>query len=284
MVLHPAVFPKVFTSMVKAGEVGGNLDQILERLAHHYEVNHDLKEKVKSALTYPLIVVAIAQLTVIALLIFVIPTFVKLLTDLQAPIPVLTAIIINFSNFIRGSWFTLVVFILTLLYGYRQFKVVPSGKRILDRAALNFPICGGLIRRVKVTRFCSTLALLLHSGIPLLQALAVVKHVSDNYQLAEAVSRAEESIIQGHGLAVPLGVSGIFPPMVIKLITIGEQSGSLDTMLEKVSLYYEKEITQIANRLSAMLEPILICLIGGVVGLIIISILLPVFSVMNSLQ
>ncbi|OPX88403.1 MAG: Type II secretion system protein F [Pelotomaculum sp. PtaB.Bin104] len=280
----PKIFPPIFISMVEAGEVGGALDQVLERLAANFEKEHDLKEKVKSAMTYPAVVVMVAVLAIAALLIFVVPKFMTMLTDMQAPIPLTTQLIIKFSDFLKNFWYIVLFTIAGAFFGYKQAVKTEKGKKIKDQVVLKLPVFGPMIQKIIVARFCRSLSTLLKSGVPVLQSLEVVKNIAGNYAVVKSIKEAEKSIKEGQSISLPLQKSRVFPPMVTRMMAIGEETGSIDTLLEKIADFYEREVDDLVSRLSSMLEPVLIVGMGGVVGFIILSIMLPMFSVIDNVK
>lgn len=281
---YPDVFPEIFVSMVEAGEVGGALDRVLDRLAVHFDKEHDLREKVKSAMTYPAVVALVAVLAVAVLLIFVIPKFTTMLTEMKAPIPITTQLIILFSNFLTDFWYTAVLFIAGAVLGYKRAVRTERGKMMKDRFALKLPVFGPIIQKIIISRFCRSLSALLKSGVPVLQALDVIKNIAGNYAVIKSIKDAEDSIKEGQSISSTLQKSGVFPPMVTRMMAIGEETGALDTLLEKIADFYERETEDLVARLSSLLEPVLIVGMGGVVGFIILSIILPMFSVINNVK
>lgn len=281
---YPKVFPRIFVSMLEAGEISGALDRVMERLAVHFEKEHDLREKVKSAMTYPAVVVVVAVLAVAALMVFVLPTFVKMLTEYNAELPLMTKIVMGASNIMRGYWYVFLALFLAAGFAYRRFTATPRGRVLVDRLSLRLPVFGGLIRRMIISRFARTLGTLLASGVPLLQAFDVVKKIAGNVLVENAIVEAAACVKEGQGIAQPLQKTGIFPPMVTRMISIGEETGAMDTMLEKIAEFYDREVEDIVSRLSSMIEPVLIVGMGGVVGFIIMSIMLPMFSIMSSVE
>jgi len=280
----PKVFPQIFISMVEAGEVGGALDQVLERLAIDFEKEHVLKEKVKSVMIYPAIVLVVAVLAVAALMVFVVPKFVTMLTDMKAPIPLTTQLMILFSSFLKDFWYIALLLIFGAILGYKQAVRTEPGKKMMDRFVLKLPVFGTMIRKIIIARFCRSLSTLLSSGVPVLQSLDVVKNIAGNYVVIKSITEAEESIKEGQSISLPLQKSGVFPPMVTKMMAIGEETGSIDSLLEKIAVYYEREVEDLVARLSSMLEPILIVGMGGIVGFIILSIMLPMFSAIDNVK
>jgi len=281
---YPKIFPQIFISMVEAGEVGGALDQVLERLAVNFEKEHDLKEKVKSAMTYPAVVVVIAVLAVVTLMVLVVPTFVNMLQDMNAPIPLTTQLIILISSFFKYYWYVCLLIVAGVIVGYKQAVKTEQGKKIKDNLVLKLPIFGPMLKKIIISRFCRSLSTLLKSGVPVLQSLDVVKNIAGNYAVIKSIEDAENSIKEGQSISLPLQKSGVFPPMVTKMISIGEETGSIDVLLDKIADFYEREVEDVVSRLSSMLEPVLIVGMGGVVGFIILSIMLPMFSVINNVK
>jgi len=280
----PEVFPQIFVSMVEAGEVGGVLDQVLERLAVNFEKEHDLKEKVKSAMIYPAVVVVMAVLAIAAMLIFVVPKFVTMLTDMGAPVPLTTQLIILFSQFLKNFWYIAFFLVAGILFGYKQAVKTGQGKKIKDRMSLKLPVFGPMNQKIIISRFCRSLSTLLKSGVPVLQSLDVVKNIAENYEVVKSIKEAENSIKKGQSMSLPLQKNWVFPPMVTRMIAIGEETGSIDILLGKIADFYESEVEELVARLSSMLEPVLIIGLGGVVGFIILSIMLPMFSVINNMK
>ncbi|SHE60464.1 type IV pilus assembly protein PilC [Desulforamulus putei DSM 12395] len=284
MSYHSKIFPVMFMNMVEAGELSGSLDQILDRLATYYENSHELMEKFKSAITYPLFILVMAMVAVAAIFIFVLPTFTQIIIDMQAPIALPTVIMIKISDVLRGYWYVLMITAICLVVGYKKFSSTSGGKKIVDQTVLFLPVYGKLIQQIHIVRFSRTLAILLSSGISLLASLDVMKNHAQNSVFGQAIGQAITSLKEGSGLAAPLQKSEVFPAMVINMIRVGEETGELEVLLEKTANFYEKAAYQTITRLSTLLEPVLICLVGGIVSLIMIAILIPLLSIMDSLQ
>lgn len=278
---HPSVFPLIFTSMIEAGEISGALDDVLESLAKNFENEHDLKEKVKSAMIYPAIVSVVAVLAVVALMVFIVPKFVTILDNMEAPLPLTTQLIIAASVLMKRYWSIVLLLVAGVVFGYKYAIRTSRGAKVKDRVVINLPVYGPLVRKIIISRFCRSLGALLKSGVPVLQSLAVVKNIAGNYEVVKGIEDAEKSIEEGHSISLPLQKSGIFPPMVTRMMAIGEETGSMDMILEEIAGFYEKEVENLVVRLSSMIEPVLIIGLGGVVGFIILSIMLPMFSVFN---
>ncbi|WP_165613305.1 type II secretion system F family protein [Desulfotruncus arcticus] len=279
---YPKVFPKIFASMLEAGEISGSLDQIMERLSIHFEKEHDLREKIKSAMTYPAIVLMVAIIAVAAMIILVLPTFVNMLNEYNAELPFATRALL--SLLMSGYWYVLPGVLTIIFLIFKHIATTTGGKTFIDSLSLRIPVFGGLIKRIIIARFARTLAILLASGVPLLQAFDVVKRVVGNAIVEKAIIEANQCVREGQGIALPLQQSGVFPPMVTRMIAIGEETGALDSMLEKLAQFYEREVGYLVSRLASTIEPILVVAMGGVIGFIILSIMLPIFSVMNSVQ
>ncbi|MBU4532348.1 MAG: type II secretion system F family protein [Eubacteriales bacterium] len=281
---YPKIFPQIFTSMVEAGEVAGALEEVLERLAIHFEKDADIRSKVKGAMMMPAVVIAVAIIAVIIILTFVLPTFIKMLTDLNVPLPLPTRATIALSEFLQSFWYIVLAVCGIGFAGFKRYAATPKGRKVVDRGVLRLPVFGVLIRKMVVARVCRILSSLVRSGVPLLQALAIVRSVAGNETFASAIRDAENSVKEGEGLAPPLERSKVFPPMVTRMIAIGEDTGAVDSLLEKVAHFYEREVDDTVSNLSKILEPILMVGIGGIVGFILMSVYLPMFSIVGSMQ
>jgi type IV pilus assembly protein PilC len=270
--------------MVEAGEVGGDLENVLERLAVNFEKEHEMKEKIKSAMTYPAVVLLVAVLAVVALLVFVLPSMTKMLIDMKVPLPVTTRIIMGASDLMKNYWYIFIALVAALAFGYRAGVKTERGKKMKDAAVLKLPVAGPLIQKIIISRFCRSLSTLLKSGVPVLQALEVVKNIVDNHSVNMSLKEAEKSIQEGQSFAKPLMKSWVFPPMVSTMMSIGEETGAVDTLLEKVADFYENEVDDMVARQSSMIEPVLLVGMGVVVGFILVSIMLPMFSMYDNIQ
>ncbi|WP_003542117.1 type II secretion system F family protein [Desulfotomaculum nigrificans] len=275
------VFPNIFISMIEAGEVGGVLDKALTRLADHFEKEHDIREKIKSAMTYPVLIICLAICAVTALLTFVLPKFIQMLNDMHVELPLPTRIIIAVSNFLQHSWYFALAGMLILALAFRKFTQTQQGILIIDRIKLKLPVFGKLTQKVIISRFCRTLSTLVHAGVPILTALEVVKKTCGNQVISNALTKAEESVREGLSIAEPLERSKVFPPMVTRMMAIGEDTGTLDILLERIAVFYERDVNDMVARLSSLLEPILIVFMGVIIGFIVISMLLPMFKVFS---
>ncbi|WP_027719302.1 type II secretion system F family protein [Desulfovirgula thermocuniculi] len=281
---YPQAFPELFVSMVEAGEVGGVLDEVLANLAVHFEREHELREKVKSALTYPSVVLGFAAVILTFMLTFVLPPIIGTIQNLGVPLPLPTRMLMAASDAARRWWFLLPLIAVAGALGLRRVRGSPRGRELWDRVILRLPIFGSLARKIIIARFARTLAALLRSGVAVMQALEVVKRTVGNQVMSRGLDRARESVREGQGLARPLEETGIFPPLVIRMVAVGEETGNLDALLDKVAAFYDQEVNITVGRLSGIIEPVLIVCLGGVVGFIVLSVLLPMFtSIMQGL-
>ncbi len=280
---HPGVFPDIMVSMVEAGEVGGVLDVVLERLAVHFEKENKLTANVKSALTYPAVVVTFAAAAITFILTYVLPKFVSLFESLRVALPAPTRALLAASAFLREYGIVLAAVLAVAAFALRLYFRQPQGQQLFDHFMLQVPIMGGLWRKIAVARFSRTLSTLLRGGVPIITALEVVKKTIGNRRMARALTAAQEGVSEGLGLAATLGTSGVFPPMVVQMAAVGEETGEVDKMLEKVADFYESDVDDTVGRLSTLLGPILIGTLGVVIGAIIIAILLPLFDVISGI-
>jgi type IV pilus assembly protein PilC len=275
---HPKAFDELYVNLVAAGEVGGILDTILNRLAAYIEKALKLKKKVKSAMTYPTTIVGIAVVVIAVILIFVIPSFEKMFTDFGSTLPAPTQIVIDLSNFIQRYILVIIAAIVIFIAGFKQFYRTPKGRELIDDVALKLPIMGILIRKVAVAKFTRTLGTMMSSGVPILDGLDIVAKTAGNKTVEKAIYRVRQSISEGKTIAEPLEKSGVFPPMVCQMIAVGEQSGSIDTMLNKIADFYDDEVDDAVGNLTAMMEPMLMLFLGTTVGGLVIAMYLPIFK------
>lgn len=280
--VHPKVFPPLFVNMVAAGEASGTLENVLERLADFMESQARLKGKVTAALAYPLLMLLIGAVMVSVLMVSVVPKVVSIFDNLGQQLPWYTELLIFVSNVFAGYWWLLLILLVGGVYFFRRWQHTPAGRMKWDTFTLRVPIFGKLNRLVSVARFSRTLATLLSSGVPLLNAMDIVKNVLGNALLESVVSSAIGSIREGESIAEPLKRSGEFPPMVTHMIAVGEKSGQLEQMLENVSRAYEADVEVKVVALTSLLEPLMIVMLGGVVGFIAMAILMPLVQ-MNQL-
>jgi type IV pilus assembly protein PilC len=278
-------FPEIFGSMIAAGELSGTLDRVMERLAITFEKEQNTRDKIKAAMTYPTLIGSFSVLAVVVLLVFVVPIFVGVFKSLGAPLPLPTQILLDISNVMVHYWFIilpLVFVVIPLLF--TRALATKKGRTVFDRAILRLPVVGPLVVKTVVARFARTLSILLTSGIPLMQALETMEDVVGNTVAAGDIAKARESIKEGERMSPILARSNFFTPMAVSMISVGEESGALDTILEKLAAFYEAEVEAVIASLSSIIEPVMILMIGMVVGFICISIYLPLFSLPGAIS
>lgn len=288
---YPRVFTNMFVGLVRAGEVGGVLEESLQRLSTFLEKDVELRRKVKAAMTYPIIVMIVALVIVIGLMTFIMPSFFDLFEELdikEEDFPASTMFLKQCSDLLTQGFpwrqLTLVGVLVAIFFAYKLFSRTKFGRRLVDRAKLKIPVFGPLNHKIALARFSATLGTLLASGVPILQAMETVAGIVDNVILGEAIMHARARIREGDRIGPPLRKSGLFPPMVVQMISIGEESGSLDSMLAKVAEFYESEVEATLESLTAALEPIMIVVLGGMVGFIVISLFMPMITVISNLS
>ncbi len=275
----PDIFDTLYVNMVNAGEIGGILDIVLTRLSEYIEKAAKLKAKVKGAMIYPGVVVTVAVAVVAIILIFVIPTFETMFKDFGGALPLPTQIVINMSRFVQGNFLLLVGCVIAFFVAFKMFYKWERGKILVDRWVLFLPVFGPLLRKVAVARFSRTMSTMISSGVPILSALDIVAKTSGNKTVERGVMEAAKSIAEGQNLADPLDATGVFPPMVIHMISIGESTGALDSMLEKIADFYDDEVDVAVESLTALIEPLMIVFLGVVVGGLVVSMYLPIFKI-----
>jgi len=278
MAKYPDVFSELYVSMIRAGEVGGVLDTILDRLATYLESSAALRDKVKSALMYPIIVGSIAVIVTVVLIIFIIPIFKNIFLSFGAELPLITRIVIGASDFLKKYIFHIIVFLGVFFYGIKRYIKTEKGRRQFDYILLKLPIFGIIFKKIAIAKFSRTLGTLVKSGVPILQALETVAKTSGNKVIEEIVLASMKSVKEGGKIAEPLKKDNIFPPMVTQMISVGEESGSLDTMLFKISDFYDQEVDASVKGLTSMIEPIVMVFMGVVVGFIVIAMFIPMFQ------
>jgi type IV pilus assembly protein PilC len=282
---HPKVFSNLFVSMIRAGETGGQLDTVLMRVADNYEADYKLRRKIKSAMTYPVVVAGIAFLLVTIMLLFVVPTFAAMFTGLGGELPLPTKILLALSH---GAKFFIpagIVFAVLGSVGYKKGRAANADFRLFtDKVKLKIVIFGDLFQKVAVSRFTRTLALLLRAGVPVLQALDIVGDATGNEVLARASADVKESVRSGETIATPLETHSVFPPMVVQMISVGEDTGALDAMLDKISDFYDQEVESTTEALTSLIEPIMIAVLGGIVGAMVIALYMPMFKIFDLIK
>jgi type IV pilus assembly protein PilC len=281
---HPKAFDDLYSNMIAAGEAGGILDTILKRLATYIEKNVKLQSQVKSALVYPIAVVSIAGLVVGVILWKVIPTFAALFAGLGAQLPLPTRIVIAMSNWFVRLLPLLVVSIIVGIVLFRRYYATDGGRHAVDRVMLKLPVLGLILRKIAVARFCRTLSTLISSGVPILDGLEITARTAGNAIVQDAIMETRKSVEGGQSLAQPLKTTEVFPPMVVQMISVGEQTGALDAMLSKIADFYEEEVDVAVGNLMTLMEPVMILFLGIVVGGIVISMYLPIFDLINKMS
>lgn len=281
---YPSIFPHVFASMIKAAELGGMMDEVLKKLATFLEKEEKLKSKVKSALMYPAFVMGISFLILALLMIFVVPTFSSMFTDLGGELPLPTQLLMTVSDIFRYNWYFLILGFVGLVVGYKAFVRAERNKYLVDKIKLKIPVFGKLIQQVAVANFARTLGTLLKSGVPILVALEAVRDTVGNKVIGEATMRVHDSIKEGEGVAEQMEATGVFPPLVVRMVSVGEESGELDTMLLQIANDFEEEVDTTVSGLTSLLEPMLIVFMGGMVGFIVIAMFLPLFTMAKLIQ
>ena len=280
---HPRVFDDLYCNMIAAGEAGGILDTILQRLSIYIEKIVKLRRAVRSAMIYPVAVLCIAALVVTIILWKVIPTFAALFAGLGAELPLPTRIVIALSNFIGRYMIVIVLVIIAVAYAIRRYYKTYKGRRVIDRILLKTPILGIVLRKIAVARFCRTLGTLISSGVPILEALEITARTAGNSIVEDAIMATRKSIEEGKTISGPLKDTDVFPPMVIHMISVGEQTGALDAMLSKIADFYEEEVDAAVENMLTLLEPVMILFLGIVIGGIVISMYLPMFSLLGKI-
>lgn len=281
---HPNAFSQLYVNMVSAGEAGGILDTILLRLAGFLEKNDAIIRKVKGAMIYPAVIMAVAAIAIIVLLVFVIPTFQSMFASVGLELPLPTRIVIGMSQLLQGFWWAFILGAVALVFVTRRYYATDGGQLVIDRLLLRLPVLGDVLRKSAVSRFTRTLGTLLSSGVSILEGLEITARTSGNRVIHDAVMKARTSIAGGETIAAPLEDSGVFPPMVTSMISVGEATGGLDEMLSKVADFYDDEVDAAVGALLSLMEPIMIVFLGGVVGGMIVAMYLPIFDMINAVQ
>lgn len=275
---HPKVFDALFVNLVAAGEVGGILDTIMQRLATYIEKAEKLKSQIKGAMTYPLVVIGIAIICLAVIMIFVIPVFQDMFSSFGKALPAPTQLVVNMSNFTKGNWYYILLGLMVFVWIFRRYRRTHSGRRNIDSIVLKLPIFGELIKKTAIARFTRTLSTMLSSGVPILDALEITARTSGNVIVEEVIYDARSSIAEGQTVAEPLAETDIFPGMVTQMISVGESTGALDAMLEKIADFYDDEVDAAVSAMTSMLEPLLLLFLGGSLGGLAVALYLPIFQ------
>ncbi|WP_338777418.1 type II secretion system F family protein [Metabacillus sp. FJAT-52054] len=281
---HSKIFSGMFVNMIRAGEASGNMDETLERLAEHYEKQNRTKQKIQSALAYPMAVAVVAVGVVIFLLLSVVPTFVTMFEGFGAELPVITQVVLNASNFMQVYWWVLLIIFALLTAAFVVMRKTPATRYYLDLVALKLPIFGKMIQKAVLARMTRTLSSLFSSSVPILQAMGIVEKVVENEVIAKVIAESKISLENGYSITEPMRKHWAFPPLITQMIAIGEETGSLDSMLGKVADFYEEEVETSTDRLKSIIEPLMIVLLAGIVGTIVIAIIVPMFDIFNHVK
>lgn len=278
---HPKEFPPLLINMVRAGEVGGFLESALESVARNYEKEVQLRATIKSALTYPVVVLIMALVAVLGMIIFIVPIFEQMFADLGGTLPVPTLVLVAISN--SMVWLGPILIVLTIVgvVWWRANRHTPKFRSIYEPALLRLPVFGGLFAKVAIARFSRNFSTMVGSGVPILQALSIIGSTSGNWQIEQALIKVQDSVRQGRTIAAPLQAETIFPSMVTQMIAVGEDSGALETMLDKIADFYDAEVQSTTEQLTALIEPIMIAFLGVVLGGMIVALYLPIFDIFN---
>jgi type IV pilus assembly protein PilC len=279
---HPRVFVRIYVNMIKAGEASGQLDTILQRLAGYMEATEKLKREIKGAMTYPVISLTMILGITSFLLIFIIPKFESIFTALGVELPGVTLFVLGLSKFLVTYYLQIGIGMAALVVFLKWWKKTESGNYLWDKMMLKLPVFGDLLQKVSISRFAKTFSTLLKSGVPVLGALEIVSATAGNRVLEEAVDNARESIRQGETLAKPLGESWVFPPMVVRMISVGERTGALEQLLEKISEFYDDQVSATVDALTSLIEPLMIGVMGIIVGGIVLAVFLPIFKMQEA--
>jgi general secretion pathway protein F len=278
---YPKVYPQIYVSMIEAGEMSGTLDVILIRLAEFTEKQNELKNKVRGAMLYPLLMGVFGFIVMIVLFVFVIPQITAVFDDMKQTLPWYTTLLIGMSNFIASYWIIITVVLVFGTISFLKWKASPSGRPQWDAISMKLPVVGKLTRMIAVSRFAKTLSTLLSGGVPMLNAFDIVKTVVDNKVFEKVISDARDNVSEGESIAAPLKKSGEFPPIVLHMIAIGEKTGELESMLSQVSEAYDFQVDNAVSGLTSVLEPLMIILMGVIIGFIVLAILVPIFQMSN---
>ncbi len=281
---HKRIFTNLFTNMVRVGEVGGSLDETLENLAVYYEKQNKTRQKVKSAMAYPIVIGIVAIAVVIFLLVSVVPTFVDMFADFGAELPAITKFVLNASVFMQKFWWLLLLLGIVIYIMFILLKQRQETRYYLDYAKIKMPIFGKLIQKAVLARLTRTLSSMLNSSVPILQALVVVETIVENEVIADVIKQSRKALEQGKSMTDPMKKHWAFPPLIIHMIAIGESTGSLDEMLGKVADFYEDEVENATDQLKSLIEPLMIVFLSSIVGTIVTAILVPMFDIFNQIQ
>jgi type IV pilus assembly protein PilC len=278
---HPRTFPPLMVNLCKAGEIGGFLDAVLLQIAENYEAEVKLRSKIKSAMTYPIVVACIAMIALVVMLTFVVPTFAKIFQSLGSKLPAPTQMLVDLSHAMKYLLPLGIIGAIAFVIIWKRIKHLESVRRVVDPWKLKVPVFGMLFQKVAIARFARNLGTMIRSGVPILQALDIVADTTGNWTITSAVRDVQDSVRQGESLTQPLSEHDVFPPMVVQMMAVGEDTGALDTMLAKIADFYDQEVEATTEALTALIEPIMIAVLGGLVGGMIVCLYLPIFDIYN---
>jgi len=281
---HPKVFPPIMVNMTRAGETGGFLDQVLLQLADNFEAEVKLRSTIKSAMTYPVVVFAFAILSVTGMLLFIVPIFATMFDNLGGVLPLPTRILVVISGALKMLMPVIIVLLIIGLILWKKYKHTPRVRNVVDPMKLKTPVFGPLFQKIALSRFSRNLGTMIHAGVPILQSLDIVADTTGNVVIARAIRDVEVSVRQGESLAGPLVNHPVFPPMVVQMMAVGEDTGSLDAMLHKISDFYDQEVEATTEALTSLIEPIMIAVVGGIVGAMIVALYMPIFKVFDLIK
>ncbi|MGX6442931.1 type II secretion system F family protein [Neobacillus sp. K501] len=278
---HPKIFTPMFINMVRAGEVSGNLDETLERLAEHFEKQHYTRQKIVGALTYPAVIGVVAIAVVIFLLVSVVPTFVTMFADMGGELPAITRFVLSASEFMKSFWWLIALIVIMIIVLITYIRKNKETKYYLDLLLLRMPLIGKMLQKAVLARMMRTLSSLFTSSVPILQAMQIVEKVVENEVIAKVIRESRSSLEKGRSMTEPMKAHWAFPPLVTQMISIGESSGALDSMLTKIAEFYEKEVETVTDQLKSLIEPLMIVVLAGLVGTIVLAIMVPMFEMFN---
>lgn len=281
---HPDVFPPLMVNMCRAGEVGGFLDQVMLRIAENYEAETKLRSKIKSAMTYPVVVFIIAIIAVIGMLLFIVPIFAKMFNDLGGELPAPTRVLVFLSSGMKVAALPLFIAGVVFFATWPKIKRSSQVRNALDPLKLKLPIFGSLFQKIALSRFSRNLGTMMHAGVPILQSLDIVAATTGNVVLERAIRDVQQSVRSGESLTKPLEQHAVFPPMVVQMMAVGEETGALDSMLHKISDFYDQEVEATAEALTSIIEPLMIAVLGSIIGAMIVALYMPIFSVFNLIK
>ncbi len=284
MAKHPTVFPPLMVNMTKAGEVGGFLDSVLMQIADNFEAEVRLRGKVKAAMTYPVVVFVVAILAVIGMLLFIVPTFAGLFESLGGELPAPTKVLVFLSGVLKTTFPILIVLGIVGLVVWSKVKRRDEVRNVVDPLKLKLPVFGGLFQKIALARFARNLGTMIHSGVPILQSLEIVADTTGNVVIGRAVRDVQDSVRRGESLAGPLAHHSVFPAMVVQMMAVGEDTGALDDMLHKIAVFYDNEVESTTESLTALIEPLMIAVLGGIVGAMIIALYMPIFKIFDLIK